>query len=42
MIGFNAQIRDGFESLILLASFTSNEDLVKHIQQIQKDIRNNG
>lgn len=35
------QLREGFESLLLLSTFLTNEDLLEHIQDVQKEVRKN-
>lgn len=37
----NAKLRECFESLLLLSTFLTNEDLFIHIKEVQKEARKN-
>jgi len=39
---YSNKIHDGFQSLLLMSTFLTNADLLKHIKEIQAKIRKDG
>lgn len=33
------ELREGFEALLLMSTFLTNEDLFNHIKQVQKEVK---